>query len=325
MLLQKEKQSIEEIGKKDKKIYERRKVSLSNIYDLLFPQKSRKYFRTNAKEHIREVSSVKVSFCTSFRGKIKKGSLAVETALVLPLFFLGMVTLISFMDIYKLQTEHLTALCTKAKQAGMYAYLPGGDSVDDITLPDIYTYKPFGGLIPLPDVVVYNHVKVHAWTGTEFPDNGGEQGETEPMVYVTASGSVYHKNPGCSYLNVSLKQIPGSSAKSASNKYGEHYSACEICSRNQNPAGVVYVTEQGNRYHNLESCSGLKLPLFRKWEHVAGVAEFCRRDVYGDEWRKRNMCTWISGNKFMDRYQKKAGFSSADHNICSLRNCVDNI
>ena len=98
----------------------------------------------------------------------------------------------------------------------MYAYLPGGDSVDDITLPDIYTYKPFGGLIPLPDVVVYNHVKVHAWTGTEFPDNGGEQGETEPMVYVTASGSVYPKNPGCSYLNVSLKQIPGSSAKSAS-------------------------------------------------------------------------------------------------------------
>ena len=75
MLLQKEKQSIEEIGKKDKKIYERRKVSLSNIYDLLFPQKSRKYFRTNAKEHIGEVSSVKVSFCTSFRGKIKKGSL----------------------------------------------------------------------------------------------------------------------------------------------------------------------------------------------------------------------------------------------------------
>ena len=71
-----------------------------------------------------------------------------------------------------------------------------GTSVDDITLPDIYTYKPFGGLIHLPDVVVYNHVKVHAWTGTEFPDNGGEQGETEPMVYVTASGSVYHKKSG---------------------------------------------------------------------------------------------------------------------------------
>lgn len=140
----------------------------------------------------------------------------------------------------------------------MYAYIAGESSVGDITLPDIYTYKAFGGLIPLSEVVVYNHVKVHAWTGTEYQDNGGEQGETEQMVYVTESGSVYHRNPGCSYLNVSLKQIPGSAVKSAGNQYGEHYSACEICSRNQNPAGVVYVTERGNRYHNLESCSGLK-------------------------------------------------------------------
>ena len=258
MLLQKEKQSIEEIGKKDKKIYERRKVSLSNIYDLLFPQKSRKYFRTNAKEHIGEVSSVKVSFCTSFRGKIKKGSLAVETALVLPLFFLGMVTLISFMDIYKLQTEHLTALCTKAKQAGMYAYLPGGDSVDDITLPDIYTYKPFGGLIPLPDVVVYNHVKVHAWTGADETAFSGETREPEEMVYVTETGTVYHKKAGCRYLKVSINQISGSSLTHARNDSGQKYSPCESCSRNQKPSGVVYVTSSGNRYHNLATCSGLK-------------------------------------------------------------------
>lgn len=239
MLLQKEKHSIKEIRKKDKKNYERRKGSLK-------------------KRQIGKVPSVKVSFCTSFRENMRKGSLAVETALVLPLFFLGMITLISFMDIYKLQTEHLTALCTRAKQTGMYAYLPGGESVENITLPDIYIYEPFGGLLPLPGVVIYNHVKVHAWTGTEYPDNGGGQGEMEQMVYVTASGSVYHKNPGCSYLNVSLKQIPGSAAKSVSNQYGEHYSACEICSRNQNPAGIVYITEQGNRYHNLEFCSGLK-------------------------------------------------------------------
>lgn len=55
-----------------------------------------------------------------------KASLAVETALVLPLFFMGMVTLISFMDIYRLQTEHLTKLCERAKQAGMYAYVLEG-------------------------------------------------------------------------------------------------------------------------------------------------------------------------------------------------------
>ena len=243
MLLQDKNKGIAEIRKKDRKIYEREKCSLKKI------------------KKIWKINPVKVSFCTLFRRKadtLRKGSLAVETVFVLPLFFLGMVTLISFMDIYKLQTEHLTALCTRAKQAGMYAYIAGESSVGDITLPDIYTYKAFGGLIPLSEVIVYNHVKVHAWTGTEYQDNGGEQGETEQMVYVTESGSVYHRNPGCSYLNVSLKQIPGSAVKSAGNQYGEHYSACEICSRNQNPAGVVYVTERGNRYHNLESCSGLK-------------------------------------------------------------------
>ena len=72
------------------------------------------------------------------------------------------------MDIYKVQTEHLSQLCTKAKQAGMYAYLTGESSAEDITLPDIYSYEPFGGLVPLPKVVIYNHVKVHAWTGRTF-------------------------------------------------------------------------------------------------------------------------------------------------------------
>ena len=62
--------------------------------------------------------SEKVSLCTSCV-KIKKAGLSVETALVLPLFFLGMVTMISFMDIYSLQTTHLQALCEKTKEAGM--------------------------------------------------------------------------------------------------------------------------------------------------------------------------------------------------------------
>ena len=136
MLLQDKNKGIAEIRKKDRKIYERGKCSLKKI------------------KKIWKINPVKVSFCTLFRRKadtLRKGSLAVETVFVLPLFFLGMVTLISFMDIYKLQTEHLTALCTRAKQAGMYAYIAGESSVGDITLPDIYTYKAFGGLIPLSE------------------------------------------------------------------------------------------------------------------------------------------------------------------------------
>lgn len=78
------------------------------------------------------------------------------------------------------------------------------------------------------------------------------------MVYVTETGTVYHKKAGCRYLKVSINQISGSSLTHARNDSGQKYSPCESCSRNQKPSGVVYVTSSGNRYHNLATCSGLK-------------------------------------------------------------------
>ena len=217
----------------------------------------------------RKILPGKVSSCTPLC-KLRKASLAVETALVLPLFFLGMVTMISFMDIYQIQTEHLSALCEKAKEAGMYAYVLDGSGVDEITLPDAYTYEPVGGLIPLPKVWMFNTVKVHAWTGTEH--QAFEDGtESEPMVYVTDSGTVCHKSLGCSYLNLSVIRTSGRSVTTMRNDYGEKYSACETCSRSQKPGGSVYITKKGNRYHNLESCSGLKRSVRMVKENEAGM------------------------------------------------------
>ena len=221
-----------------------------------------------------EKTSGKVSLCTSFR---RRASLAVETALVLPLFFLGVVTLISFMDIYKLQTERLQALCERTKEAGMYAYVLDGNGPEEITLPDIYSYTPVGGVVPLPKVRMLNVVKVHAWTGAEPGEFlTGEAEETEVMVYMTESGSVYHKSPGCRYLNVSLDQVSGSRVTSMRNENGERYAACETCSRGAKPAGSVYITKSGNRYHNLSSCSGLKRTVRLVKESEAGGVRACR-------------------------------------------------
>lgn len=199
--------------------------------------------------------SEKVSSCTSF---LKKASLAVETALVLPAFFLGIVALISFMDIYKLQTEHLQALCEKTKEAGMYAYVLDDKGPEKITLPDVYSYTPVGGLIALPKIWMHNTVTVRAWTGADHTFLSSEEAENAEMVYVTESGGVYHRDAGCRYLNISLNHVAGTRVSSMRNIYGEKYDPCEICSKNQPPAGSVYITENGNRYHNLESCSGLK-------------------------------------------------------------------
>ena len=205
----------------------------------------------------KRILSGKVSLSTSFM-KWKKASLAVETAIVMPVFFLGLVTMISFMDIYKVQTEHLTVLCQRAKEAGMYAYAADGNGPEEITLPDAYFYQPVGGIIPLPSVWTFNTVKVHTWTGTERRSGNSKDGENETMVYVTESGKVYHRSLSCSYLNLSITEVSGSTVSSRRNAYGEKYDACESCSLHQKPAATVYITEKGNRYHNQKTCSGLK-------------------------------------------------------------------
>ena len=66
----------------------------------------------------------KVSLCAfgkEIKEQVKKASLTIEAAFALPLFFFGMVTMIHFMDVYRIQTEHLSKLCQSAKEAGMYA------------------------------------------------------------------------------------------------------------------------------------------------------------------------------------------------------------
>lgn len=201
--------------------------------------------------------SEKVSFCT-FSGRLRRASLTVETALVLPLFFLGMITMISFMDIYRIQTVHLQKLCEKTKEAGMYVYVLDGNGPDKVTLPDVYSYTPVGGLIPLSKVWMQNTITVHAWTGADERADSSKENSQEEMVYVTESGTVYHRKPGCRYLKISLQQVAGSRISSLRNAYGEKYVSCESCSRNQGPASCVYITSTGNRYHNQETCSGLK-------------------------------------------------------------------
>ncbi|MBQ0000022.1 MAG: hypothetical protein KBT01_00575 [Clostridiales bacterium] len=199
----------------------------------------------------------KVSFCTS--KLLRKASLAVETAMVLPLFFLGTVTILSFMDVYKLETEKLMGLCEKTKEAGMYAYVLDGSGPEEITLPEFYAYEPIGGIVPVSRVWLHNTVKVHAWTGKTYSaEEKAAAAEAGDMVWVAENGEVFHREASCSYVSLTIMQTKGSSVGSRTNAYGEHYYACETCSHNQAPGATVYVTLYGNSYHNLETCSSLK-------------------------------------------------------------------
>lgn len=190
--------------------------------------------------------------------KWRKAGLTVEAAFVLPLFFLVMVTLAGFMDIYRLQTEKLTGLCQMAKSAAAYSY-GAGERDEDIVLPSVYTYQAPFSPVSLPVLVMHNEVKIRPWTGSA-PCQPEEEGGAEPsteMVYMTENGKVYH-GKNCTHLNLSVQAVSGWQIEALRNESGGKYVPCEHCSAEGSPGSTVYITRTGDRYHNHASCSGLK-------------------------------------------------------------------
>ncbi len=207
---------------------------------------------------------------------LQKGVLTVELAFVLPLFLSGVLTLVCFMDILRIQTERVSSLCEKAMEEGMYVYLTGEER-PVVDIPEVRTYRLPVSIVPLPAFVITSRGRVHSWIGA---DREGTAGTAEEMVYVAASGHVYHTDPHCSYVDLSVRQAAGTQVEDLRNDYGALYAPCGSCSEGEEPAQVVYITGKGTRYHNQMSCSRLKrtvrmVPLSEAAGH--SLCSRCRR------------------------------------------------
>ena len=84
--------------------------------------------------------------------------------------------------------------------------------------------------------------------------------EDDETVYVTETGLVYHRDYHCSYLDLSIHLVSMQEISSLRNKSGGKYYPCEHCA--EQSVGMVYITENGDRYHNSLSCSGLKRTIY---------------------------------------------------------------
>ncbi len=111
---------------------------------------------------------------------------------------------------------------------------------------------------PLPGVQgfrVIDRARIRAFTG--YDNNrgrGGEEGEEE-MVFVTETGTVFHRDRNCSHLNIHISVTDPGDVKNRRNTSGGKYYPCEYCGRE---SGTLYITEDGDRYHSKISCPGLK-------------------------------------------------------------------
>ncbi len=105
------------------------------------------------------------------------------------------------------------------------------------------------------EVTLHQQCYRYGLLGDRTPAKTAEQ--EEELVYVTKYGEVYHKTLSCSYLNLSVRSVNMSQVDKLRNKGGGKYYACELC----RPSGrelSVYVTSEGDRYHDERDCSGLR-------------------------------------------------------------------
>lgn len=100
-----------------------------------------------------------------------------------------------------------------------------------------------------------------AWTGYDVEDGISDMTEQDPMVYITETGTVYHTNRNCTYLNPTIQSILAEELEGKRNSSGGKYYPCELCA-GAIRTGQVYITEYGNSYHNSISCSGLKRTIY---------------------------------------------------------------
>lgn len=95
---------------------------------------------------------------------------------------------------------------------------------------------------------------VRGWTGFTGRERGSGTGR-DKVVYVTEHGTVYHQDAECRHLKLSVRQCSLEEAKAERNTSGAKYYPCERCWKEG--SRLVYLTEDGDRYHQSLSCSSL--------------------------------------------------------------------
>ncbi len=131
-------------------------------------------------------------------------------------------------------------------------------SGDYIVLQADYRMRLPIGLFGRQEIPVTQKMKVRKWTGNAFIGT-----DEDEIVYITPTGSVYHRNRNCSYLYPSIEGVAGNRIFGLRNEDGGKYYACTKCIKNKNVQNtVVYITRYGNRYHGQADCSRLKRTVF---------------------------------------------------------------
>ena len=132
---------------------------------------------------------------------------------------------------------------------------------DIIDIQVSYKVKPFSEIMGFNGFSMIQRYYGKAWTGYDVTQYVSDTKQEDPMVFITETGTVYHLDRNCTYLNPSVESVPAITVDGRRNQSGGKYYPCEICGAGTG-VGQVYITGQGSSYHSRIGCSALKRTIY---------------------------------------------------------------
>ncbi len=144
-----------------------------------------------------------------------------------------------------------------SKIGGLKTFVPGGslgvvlskarlNENGEIEAEIFYRIRPTMALFRLPAKRITERLVQKAYTGYV---RTGEEADDE-YVYITDTGSVYHKSRACYHLNLKVHKVSSTGLP-----------ACNVCKRAGGDS--KYVGESGECYHKSPSCPSIKRTIMR--------------------------------------------------------------
>lgn len=158
--------------------------------------------------------------------------------------------------------KYLDQSCVKGGSEGVSfagsSIMGPGDIID---LQVSYQVRPFIELMGFEGFAMSQRYYGKAWTGYDVTRQVSDDSKEDPMVFITESGTVYHLDRNCNYLNPSIESVSAGAVANLRNHGDGRYYACGSCGRVQ-ASGQVYITEYGDSYHSKLNCPGLKRTIY---------------------------------------------------------------
>ena len=246
------------------------------------------------RSHIQQIDRKRTSQSAPKEQKFRAedGGVTVEAAIIIPLLLCACVGILLWGKVFLIHQEIETALLETARQvarqeavlslhdqegtgilsaAALFAANRkqgdkiGGIEVSSVNLigseyreetKEVYLRAEY--VVKIPALLLgtwklrlKTSVVQKAWNGYTQDVLGSGNSE---YVYITAHGTSYHRDSQCYHLHVTIEEVTSTDDYYSGNT---SYRACEYCVSGDRDKSILYISEDGECYHEDLSCGGL--------------------------------------------------------------------